>query len=231
MTMLTIANKGVDGRIRVTKVGRLAVRTGEPVGRYALGGSPPAFHLTPQIYFGLTGLVQLLLNGPQDHHRNLPRRAFLIPRIERSDFYEARPQFAALVRSSDFCHRAQLPILHLYSDLWIAAYIEKPARMALPATIRSGHNIICSIADIDQMDAAWFARLAPGRGKLEEARRAVRAASVSTFSRQVVQYHRKVVQSGSLLWHGSLPFASRPGPGRVHTTPEQGHPFQVLSAR
>src|SRR5260221_2832934 len=126
MTMLTIANKSVDAGISVTKVRTLPVRTGEPVGRYALGGSPPAFHLTPQIYFGLTGLDQLLLNGPQDHHRDLPRRAFLIPRIERSDFYDARPQFAALVRSSDFCHRAQLPNLHLYTDLWIDSYSSQP---------------------------------------------------------------------------------------------------------
>src|SRR5258708_6521116 len=119
MTMLTIANKSVDARISVTKVRTLPVRTGEPVGRYALGGSPPAFHLTPQIYFGLTGLVQLLLNGPQDHHRNLPRRAFLIPRIERSDFYVARHQFAAPHRSSYFCHRPLSPSFPLYYTLRI----------------------------------------------------------------------------------------------------------------
>src|SRR5260221_14705970 len=56
------------------------------------------------------------------------------------------------------------------------------------------------------MHSALFSRFAPRCGELEEARRTVLAASVGTFSRQMVQHDGEIAQFGAFLWHGSLPF-------------------------
>jgi hypothetical protein len=50
LTMLAIPNQRVHASVSVAKVAALPVRTGKPFGRYALGSSPPAFHLTPGAY-------------------------------------------------------------------------------------------------------------------------------------------------------------------------------------
>ena len=47
LAMLAIPNQSVDSSVSVAKVLALPVRTGEPFGGYALGGSPPAFDLAP----------------------------------------------------------------------------------------------------------------------------------------------------------------------------------------
>ena len=47
MTMLAIANQGMHVSIGDAEVGALVIGTGVALGGHALGGSPPAFHLTP----------------------------------------------------------------------------------------------------------------------------------------------------------------------------------------
>ena len=58
------------------------------------------------------------------------------------------------------------------------------------------------------MRGALFSRFAPRCGELEKARRAVCAASVSTFSRQMVQQDGEIAQPVDFLWQGSPPFVS-----------------------
>jgi hypothetical protein len=48
--MLAIPNQSVHLSVSVAKVRALPVRTGEPFGGYAFGGSPAAFHLRPRTY-------------------------------------------------------------------------------------------------------------------------------------------------------------------------------------
>ena len=45
--MLAIPDEGVELSIGIPEARALLIRTGEAFGGYALGGSPPAFHLTP----------------------------------------------------------------------------------------------------------------------------------------------------------------------------------------
>jgi len=45
--MLAVPDKRMEVSVCVAKVRALRVRTGEALGVYAFGGSPPAFHLTP----------------------------------------------------------------------------------------------------------------------------------------------------------------------------------------
>src|SRR5438105_8568083 len=94
----------------------------------------------------------------------------------------------------------------MQGDLWVAAHIEKPARIALPPTVGGSDHIGRTISDIEQMHGALFSRFAPHGGELEEACRAVCVASVGTSSRQMVQQDGEIAQSVYFLWHGSLPF-------------------------
>src|SRR2546429_148528 len=52
LTMFAIAHQSVLSSVSVAKVGALSVRTGEPFGVDAFGGSPSAFHLTPRTHWG-----------------------------------------------------------------------------------------------------------------------------------------------------------------------------------
>src|SRR2546430_5577614 len=133
----------------------------------------------------------------------------LVPCVERSDGEQPCPQFPSFFGSSYFCHCAELCVLYLNGDLWQALHIEKPVRMALTPTSGGCHHIGGTIPDIDQMHGVLFSRFAPRCSELEEACGAVCAASISAFSRQVVQHDGEIAQSLSFLWHGSFLFSAR----------------------